>query len=100
MIAGGVGRIEMWTGEGAPGADCSGDDWVAVTDPGFVNVTAFDVDDDTGSITGTLEAEGATLTQTTRQVIIAIEGELIRDNTITRRIEDIIKVRNDYISTS
>jgi hypothetical protein len=104
VVAGGVGRIEMWTGNGAPGTDCSGNDWVAVTDPGFVNITAFDVDDDTGSVVGTLEAEGATLTQRTRQVIIQIEGELIRTQNetqpITRRIEDTIKVRNDFISTT
>ena len=104
VVTGGVGRIEMWTGDGAPGTDCSGSDWVEVTDPGFVNITAFDLDDDTGSITSTLVAEGTTLTQRTRQVIIAIEGVLIRTQgetqPITRRIEDTIKVRNDFITTS
>ncbi|MDT8319694.1 MAG: prepilin-type N-terminal cleavage/methylation domain-containing protein [Xanthomonadales bacterium] len=99
-----VGFIEMWAGDAAPGGNCAGDDdqWIAVTDPGFVDITTFAVDDDTESFTNTLPIEGgtSTLEQRARQVQIQIEGRLIRDGAITRRIEDTIKVRNDFISTS
>ena len=100
------GAMFMWIGDNS--VDCSVDPdpsdvnspWVAITDPEFVNITTFvanDADSFTGSITG--EA-GATITQRTRQILVQIEGELVRDPRITRRIEDVIKVRNDLISTS
>jgi Tfp pilus assembly protein PilW len=95
VTAGGVGLIEMWVGDSAPNCGAASTDWVAVTDPGFIDVTTFAIDD-SASFTGTLVEEGGTiLTQRTRQVQIALEGRLIRDNRITRRIEDVIKVRND-----
>jgi len=99
--SGGVGVIEMWTGDGAPPADCSGNEWVQVTDPGFVDITAFNIDDATGSFTETITREdGSTLlTMRSRQVRVQLEGRLILDNDITRRIEDIIQVRNNFIST-
>lgn len=103
----GVGQIEMWTGAGRPPDDCSGDNWIAVTDPGFVNVTDFDIledDDDpeTGSFTASItRKDGSTLlTMRTRQVIMRMEGQLLVDPTITRRIEDSIRVRNDFIQST
>jgi len=97
-----VGVIEMYVVETDDEADCTAatgtNGWVAVTDPDFVDITSFVVDDDasfTGSITG--EA-GTTITQLTRQVQVQLEGQLVRDDTINRRIEDTIKVRNDLIT--
>jgi Tfp pilus assembly protein PilW len=100
--AGGVGQIEMWTGAGAPPDDCSGNNWIAVTDPGFVNITEFTVNDDDGSFSETVtRKDGSTLlTMRTRQVRMQVEGELLIDPTITRRIEDTIRVRNDFIQSS
>lgn len=115
--ANGAGQIEMWTGAGAPPDDCSGNNWVAVTDPGFVNITEFTieeddgdfiVDEDVGNLPGgsytttIMRADGITpmLTLRTRQVRMQMEGELLIDPTITRRIEDTIRVRNDFIQSS
>ena len=98
VTPGGVGVIEMWVGDDAPtcAAASGGDDWLPVTDPDFVDVTLFDVDD-ANSYSQTLTLKGgATLTQRTRDVVMQIEGRLILDNSITRRIEDRIKVRNDF----
>lgn len=93
--SGGVGVIEMWIGDSAPDCDASGDDWLAVTDPGFVDVTTF-VIDDSGSLASTLtQGNGTVLTQRSRELQIAVEGRLILDESITRRVEDVIKVRND-----
>lgn len=95
---GGVGVIEMWVGDDAPncGALAGADDWLAVTDPDFVDVTVFNVDD-ANSYSQTLTLKGgATLTQRSRDVVMQLEGRLILDNGITRRIEDRIKVRNDF----
>ena len=99
VVAGGVGLIEMWIGDNAPDCAAANDaNWVAVTDPDFVDVTTFAVNDAasfSGSVTG--EA-GSTITARTRQIQVQIEGRVIRDNSITRRIEDIIKARNDTIT--
>lgn len=96
-----VGIIEMYVVTGTDEPDCAPgviNGWVAVTNPDFVDITHFVVNDDasfSGSVTG--EA-GTTITQRTRQVRIELEGQLLRDDTINRRIEDIIKVRNDLIT--
>lgn len=99
VTSNGVGLIEMWVGDNEPDCEANDDaDWVAITDPDFVNITEFSADDDdsfSASVTG--EA-GTTITQRTRQVQVQIEGNLVRDNTITRRIEDVVKLRNDMIT--
>lgn len=94
---GGVGQIEMWVGDNAP--NCAGNtNWMPITDPGFVDITAFVVDD-SNSFTGTvIEEGGATLTQRVRQINFQLEGRLLLDNAITRRVEDTIRVRNDFLN--
>ena len=100
----GVGRIEMWTGAAAPPADCSGNNWIAVTDPGFVNITELTIQEDEG-LTETfsdtiLRKDGSVLLNIrARQVRMVMEGQLLIEPTITRRIEDTIRVRNDFIET-
>lgn len=104
-----VGQLEMWVGGSAP--DCStgmtetapeagNPFWLAVTDPGLVNITEFVVDnseDTTDSYSQELaESGGVTLVQKVRFVQLQIEGQLNLDNTISRRIVDTIKVRNDF----
>jgi Tfp pilus assembly protein PilW len=93
---GGVCVIEMWVGNGAPNCGTNNADWVQVTDPGFVDITIFNVDDSASFDQTITEKGGTTLTQRTRQVQMQIEGRLILDNSITRRVEDTIKVRNDF----
>lgn len=100
----GVGRIEMWTGAAAPPDDCSGNNWIAVTDPSFVNITDLTIEEDEG-LTGTfsdtvLRKDGSVLLDMrTRQVRMQMEGQLLIEPTIVRRIEDTIRVRNDFIQT-
>ena len=90
-----VGVVEMWVGGSSPNCAAASSDWVAVTDPDFVDITTFTIDD-SGSFQQSLATEGGgTLTQRTRQIQMQIGGRLILDNTISRQIEDTIKVRND-----
>ena len=95
---GGVGRIEMWVGDSSPVCFAGANDWLPVTDDAMVDITEFLVDD-SGSFSGTVTGEaGSTVTQNTRQLNIQIEGELLLDNRITRRLVDTIRVRNDYLN--
>jgi type II secretory pathway pseudopilin PulG len=93
------GKIEMWVGDSSPDCGADSTDWIVVTDPDLIDVTTFIVSD-ADSFSGSVTNKVNTVTQRTRQIQVQIEGQLILDNTITRRIEDKIKVRNDYISTS
>lgn len=98
VVEDGVGRIEMWVGGNTAICAATDTNWMAVTDDQFVDVTVFNIDD-SASFAGTLTGEGgSTVTQRTREINIQIEGQLLLDNTITRRIEDTIKVRNDYLN--
>lgn len=98
----GIGHVEMWTGDLAPPADCSGNSWLPITDPGFINITEFQVTDDIGSLLGEIKNKdgNVVLTQRVRQVRVQIQGRLVLDETITRRVEDIIRVRNDFIQNT
>ena len=90
-----VGVIEMWTGTAVPSCANSAN-WVAITDPEFVDITAFDLA--RPFFEGSIEGEGgATVTMRTRRVQMQIQGQLVLDNTISRRIEDTVKVRNNLI---
>jgi type II secretory pathway component PulJ len=95
---GGPGYIEMWVGDASPTCgDGLGGDWIPLTDPEFVEITTFWVDD-LASITGSvLEEGGITLNQQTRQINVQIAGSLLLNSNITRSVEDTIKVRNDRI---
>lgn len=95
---GSIGVVEMWVGDSSPNCASANDDWVAVTDPDFVDITIFTIDDD-ASFTQTISQgeSGTPLTQRMRQIRMQIEGELIRDDRIFRRIEDTIRVRNDLL---
>jgi hypothetical protein len=44
-----------------------------------------------------IQEGGGTLNQTMREIRIELVGELLRDDTITRRMEDTIRVRNDLL---
>jgi len=88
------GWIEMWVGDSTPACNSSNSNWVSVTNKDLVDVTSFVVDD-SQSFTTTVEEAGGTLTQKSRKIRVQIEGHLVLDPDITRRIEDIIQVRND-----
>lgn len=97
VVTGGVGRVEMWVGGSAPDCAATNANWVAITDPDFVNITTFNVGN-SGSFSDDIPGEaGATITNFTRQIDVQIAGALIRDATITREIHDEIRVRNNVI---
>jgi len=97
VSAGGIGVIEMWTGDSQP--DCREEaDWVRITDPADMDIFGFSVDDDL-SYTQVIQDDGAgnTLSQRVRTIRMNLRGRLAVDNTIERQMEDIISVRNDLL---
>jgi prepilin-type N-terminal cleavage/methylation domain-containing protein len=99
VVVGGVGAIEMWTGGNQP--DCTagqGGNWVQMTNPESMDITTFNVDD-TLSYTQVIFDDGAgnTISQRVRKLRLAIGGELVVADGVTRRLEDVITVRNDLL---
>ena len=100
VTSGGVGVIEMWTGDANP--DCDADagtaGWVQVTNPEDMDIFGFTVDENL-SYTQVVHDDGAgnTLSQKVRKLRMAMQGRLVLDNTIVRRVEDVISVRNDLL---
>ena len=100
VTTGGVGVIEMWTGDSA--ADCSDPagtaGWVQITNPDNMDIFGFSVDDDL-SYTQLIRNDGAgnTLSQRVRKVRMSLQGRLVMDNDIVRHVEDVISVRNDLL---
>jgi type II secretory pathway component PulJ len=98
---GGTGVIEMWTGGASP--DCSGgSDWIELTDPNTVNITVFNIDDADSVTEEILPGEPTAYTNRQRQIQISLEGQLVLEEDmgnimVTRRVEDVIYVRNDFI---
>jgi type II secretory pathway component PulJ len=95
-----VGWLEMYTGETQP--DCTEDavaeGWVAITDPSEINVSAFTIDDAQSYTEVVLQdIYGNTLSQRVRKLRMNIQGQLVMDPTIMRRVEDVISVRNNVL---
>ena len=91
----GVGAIQMRVG-GNDAAQCDADaGWELITDPTVVDITAFTVDD-TASYSEVLSNAGET--QRVEKIRLILNGRLVRDNTITREIRDVVHVRNDIES--
>jgi len=100
VTVGGVGVIEMWTGDASPNcdADAGTSSWVRVTDPGDMDIFAFTVDDDLSYTVEILnDGFGNVLSQKVRKIRMNMGGRLVIDNSIERRIEDVISVRNDLL---
>ncbi len=97
-VVGGVGVVEIWVGGNTPDCGATDTNWVAVTDPDFVDITNFAAND-TASFTDSVAGEsGSTITQRSRQIQVQLTGRLVINNAITRTVEDIIKLRNDMIT--
>jgi len=96
----GVGVIEMWTGDASPDCDAAAGSlgWVQITNPDNMDIFAFNVDANL-SYTQVIQDDGAgnTLSQRVRKVRVNLQGRLVMDNTIVRRVEDVINVRNDLL---
>ena len=96
---GGVGVIEMWSGDQAPNcaAAAGSISWVQITNPEIMDIFAFSVDDNL-SYTAEIYNDGTnTRSQKARKVRMNMQGRLVMDNTIVRRVEDVIAVRNDLL---
>jgi len=99
VTSGGVGVMEMWNGDESP--DCASaagtSSWVQITNPDNMDIFAFSVDENL-SYTVEIFNDGVdTLSQKVRKVRMNLAGRLVIDNTIVRRIEDVISVRNDLL---
>ena len=87
-----VGVIEMRVA-GNAAADCDAvTGWEPITDYRVVDITGFVVDD-SASYTDTLTAGGDT--QVVEKLRLTITGQMIRDNDVTRTIQDLVLVRNE-----
>ena len=98
VVSGGVGVIEMWTGNNQPNCAASSDNWVQVTNPDSMDITNFSVDDDL-SYTDVIFDDGAgtTISQKVRKIRLVLQAQVVHHDEITRRIEDVISVRNDLL---
>ena len=90
----------MWTGNAAP--DCSvaagTASWVQITNPENMDIFAFSVDENLSYTEEILDDRfGNTLTLKVRKIRMNMRGRLVVDNTIVRRIEDVISVRNNLL---
>jgi hypothetical protein len=92
-----VGVMEMFTGGSNPRCDRD-DGWVRITDPEDMDIFGFSVDDDL-SYSEVIRDDGVTdpLLQRVRKIRMNMQGRLVMDPTIIRRMEDIISVRNDLL---
>lgn len=100
-LEGNVGLIEMWTGDNQPDCDAAaGGNWQPVTDWTTMNITAFNVDNALSYDQEIFDDGVTVITQRVRKLRLAIGGELIAASGVTRRIEDVISVRNDLLQTS
>jgi prepilin peptidase dependent protein B len=108
------GVIQMWVNADALAPACDdaddADGWMAVTDPNIVDITAFVIDDSLSAEKSIFQNSGTTsYTQRQRYLSLAVEGELILEQRmgwnqaddalmVKRRVEDVISVRNDFLS--
>ncbi len=100
VISGGVGVIEMWTGDQTPNcaAAAGTGSWVQITNPDNMDIFVFNVDNNL-SYTAQIFNDGAgnTLSQRVRKIRMNMRGRLVNDTTIIRRVEDVISVRNHIL---
>jgi type II secretory pathway component PulJ len=94
-----VGWLEMYTGATQPNEACDGaEDWVAITDPTYINIISFTVDDGLSYTEVVLQdIHGNVVSQKVRKIRMNLQGQLVMDPTIVRRMEDVISVRNNVI---
>lgn len=109
-----VGIIQMWVNSEADAPACgdatNADGWMAVTDPNIIDITALTIDDSMSAEKSIFQEAGTTsYTQRQRQLLLAVEGELILEQRmgwnqddnplmVQRRVEDVINVRNDFLT--
>jgi hypothetical protein len=89
----------MWSGDQSPNcaAAAGTSSWVQITNPDNMDIFAFSVDDNLSYTVEIFNDGTNTLSQKARKVRMNLQGRLVLDNTIVRRIEDVIAVRNDLL---
>lgn len=122
MTANGVGRIQMWTGDGDTTCTSTSGSWIDVTDPALVDVQEFlaclEIDASDAQCDGLLEdgsadpnvpgslsfsdvveddGAGNLTYQRSRKLYLSIEAQMIGHPDISRTLSDVIQVRNDII---
>jgi type II secretory pathway component PulJ len=100
VSVGDVGVLEMWTGGAAP--DCTtaagSAGWVELTNPADVDITGFSIDDNLSYTEDLQDSNGnPLLSHKVRKLRMNLQGQLVMDPTIVRRVEDVISVRNDLL---
>lgn len=109
-----VGIIQMWVNSEADAPACDdaedAEGWMAVTDPNIIDITVFTIDDSMSAEKSIFQEAGtSSYTQRQRQLLLAMEGELILEQRmgwnqddnplmVKRRVEDVINVRNDFLT--
>jgi len=93
------GALEMWTGGSSPDCAANDSDWVQVTNPASMNITNFNVNDDDLSYSTPIYTDslGNTISQRVRKVRFRIDAQLVNATSISRRVEDVITLRNDVL---
>jgi prepilin peptidase dependent protein B len=92
---GGIGVIQMRTaGNLAPNCDDE-TDWELITDPNTVEITSFNISN-SDSYTEILSAAGDN--QVVEKIRLTINGRMVADPSVQRRIQDLILIRNDVQS--
>jgi prepilin peptidase dependent protein B len=109
-----VGVIQMWVNAEADVPGCGdaddADGWLPVTDPNIVDIVAFTINDDLSEDKEIFQDSGlSSYLQRQRYLELALEGELNLEQSMgwtagadeqmtRRRVQDVITVRNDYLS--
>lgn len=92
----GVGVIQMWVGESVPDCESGDAEWVPITDPNDIEITGFAVDDGLSYSEVILDdSDGTQYLQRVRKLRLSMTGQLRIDASITRELEDVIKLRNN-----
>lgn len=84
--------VEIRKSDAATCASTSSSDWEDITDPKVVQVTSFSIAD-----TSPADVSSSGMYLGIRQYTITISGRLAADNSVSRTMQETIRVRNDNI---
>lgn len=85
------GAVEMRSG----GTACNGTGWQDMTDPDVIEITAL-----TFSETPVTVAVGTGGTVSVRSITITLTGRLVGDTSVSRTVQDLVRVRNENYDPS
>lgn len=96
-VVGGVGVIQMtMTRTSAPTCN-SGNDWISLTNPSFVNVSAFTI---SNALSLSDLITGAGDSQRVEKIGFSITGNLVSDTAVEKTVQDLVRVRNDVFAAA